>query len=137
MTARQSYIELYGTEVQFQGRGGETNVFRADGTMWIRWDYRLTAKHRGARWTSIADGTVDARYQASDGSIIYSRPKAKGTWRLERNGRRNNSGKIGISLEPDTYVCTATRLTLAGSKYSAELVRVPPTRQQPVATPTG
>jgi hypothetical protein len=137
--AKQRMIELYGTKVQFRGGGGETNVFRADGTVRVVWNSTLSATHGGARWRDVTKGTVEAYYQASNGRVIYSRPVAKGTWRLERNGRRNNGGKLSLNLEPETYVCTASTLTLASTDYSIELVRLVPKprpRPSPTATPS-
>jgi hypothetical protein len=121
----QRTAKIDGVDVQLSGKGQQTAVFRADGTLWNRFDVTVEGKYRGDTWRENYRGTGETRYQAGNGTLLYSDPKATGTWRLDRNGRRNNGGKLTISLEASRYVCTATTLSLV-SNSAMRFVRVRP-----------
>jgi hypothetical protein len=124
-TGKQKFIDIYGTKVQFTGGGGQVDTYRADGTVSVRWtNDRVSATHKGVRWAEVVNGTVEAKYRADNKTIIYTSARANGSWRVLRNGRRNNGGELSLSLEPESYSCSASSLTIAASFYSLEYVRM-------------
>jgi actin-like ATPase involved in cell morphogenesis len=124
-TGKQKEMDIYGTKVYLTGGGGQVDTFRADGTVSVRWtNDRISATHKGVRWAEVVNGTVEAKYRASNGNLIYTNARTTGTWRLLRNNGRNNGGKLQLSLEPESYSCSGDSLTIAASFYSLEYVRM-------------
>jgi molecular chaperone DnaK len=118
---------IAGKSVQFTGSGGQTDTYRPDGVLAIRFDSTTTARVSGATWQNITRGTATVRYKADAGRLLYSQAKASGTWKMTRNGRYNVGGKLELSLEPEEYACTGDTLTVSASFFTSEYVRVTPT----------
>lgn len=113
--------------VQFSGGNGIVQTFRPNGTLSTVFKAQPpgVAVVKGVRWEEIVSGRATATYRVSgDGRLLYSSPRATGTWKLTRNGKVNNSGKLSLSLEPEHYNCAGDTLVQASSFYSAESTRM-------------
>lgn len=126
-TSLQTEGEVEGETVQYTGGVGDTQTYRPDGTYTERFTGAVRTTHRGVKWEERRDGVANARYKAVDGQLILSKPSAKGTKVLYRNGRKNNSSRTSLDLAPARYVCLSDSLVVATDTYTAELVRVVPT----------
>ncbi|MFF5228316.1 hypothetical protein [Dactylosporangium sp. NPDC000521] len=53
-------------------------------------------------------------------------PRSCSCWVIERNGKRNNSGKGSLAVKPERYVCEAQKLIQygPGGDYTNELDRI-------------
>jgi hypothetical protein len=117
---------IFGQTVAFTGGAGQLETYREDGTVSV--DFGAGAPRlatvNGSRWEEVLTGTASARYRATGGVLTFSTPVVDGTWTLNQNGRRNNSGKLSLSLEPEQYACTGDAFSVTASTFTAEYARV-------------
>lgn len=138
--SHQSQSQIDGRTVQYSGGVGDTQIYRPDGTYTERFVGAVRLTDRGVKWEERRNGTAHARYKAVDGQLILSKPTAKGTKVLYRNGRKYSTSTTNLDLAPARYVCLENSLTIATDGYSSELVRVvpspsPSTNSPPATTP--
>ena len=115
-----------GKKVQFVTVSGrKTTAFTADGTIEVVFEQEVgTATVNGNKWDDITNGRAVGRFQAGGGNIIYTGWSAAGTWELRRNGSRNNSGALSMSIEPESYVCSGDTLSFGTSFYAETMNRI-------------
>ncbi|WP_239159945.1 Hsp70 family protein [Virgisporangium ochraceum] len=115
-----------GNKVQFtRVSGTKIAQYNADGTNSVVFDNVVgTVTVNGAKWEEIVNGWSNGTFKSASGTIIYTSWAPGGTWELRRNGSRNNSGPLTMSIEPESYVCTGTTLTVGSSFYTETLTRI-------------
>ncbi|GHJ45956.1 hypothetical protein Cs7R123_32980 [Catellatospora sp. TT07R-123] len=127
-TSYTSNVEFYDGTVQLTGKGVRFS-YGADGV--LRMVYNTTRKgtRSGDRYEVIHKGNVVMNYVADEKTINYSSPQTTGTTTLKINGSTNNSQKLTMSVNPDSYSCKGDELRLFGEDYAMEATRVLPPGQ--------
>nr|MDT0658143.1 Hsp70 family protein [Micromonospora sp. DSM 115978] len=120
-------LTIDGRPVQFSGKVDVTEVYRADGTLRITFGKEPpgVAWVNGVKWAEYVEGSGTVSWRVTgDGHILFTNPKVKGTWRLTRNGKYNNGGKLSLSVKPVQYVCTEDSYVAVADFYSIQARRV-------------
>jgi actin-like ATPase involved in cell morphogenesis len=115
-----------GNKVQFErANGRKTTILYPDGKIEVTFDQVIDAATvNGRKWEDITNGWGIGRYQAGAGNIIYTSWSTGGSWELRRDGSRNNSGALTMSIEPEQYVCSGDTSSFATSFYSETMTRI-------------
>jgi eukaryotic-like serine/threonine-protein kinase len=118
---------INGEPVQFSG-GGETVIFRANGTSETDWGNGtvFSANVNGVEWTDTIVGKTTAHWAVQNGEILTSDVSPHGTITLRDNGVYNTQIPLGIATGTTQYICSGNTLREYFSNGSAELVRQTP-----------
>ena len=124
--------------LRYVGGKGALMTFRANGTAHtdLRKTVRFVARYRADRWSWEERGTITGNYRADGETLRWNGLRAKGTGKLFRNNRVNNSVALTTTSEPDSYTCSGDRLSMSGTvtESSSEWVRVLPRPPSPSAS---
>nr|MDT0658144.1 Hsp70 family protein [Micromonospora sp. DSM 115978] len=128
-TSSSRTLQIDNKPTLFTGRTGLVATYRPDGTGTIVFKAEPpgVAVVNGVRWEEIVQGRATFTYRITeDGHVLYSDPQTKGTWKLTRNGRYNNGGKLELNLKPVRYSCSDEVLVEVSEGYSVQSERVTP-----------
>ncbi|MDI1460440.1 hypothetical protein QEZ54_05620 [Catellatospora sp. KI3] len=127
-TSYTSNTEFSTGTVQLTGKGTRFS-YGADGVLRMVYNTTRTGSLDGDKYQVIHKGNVTMNYVADEKTINYSSPKTTGTTTLKINGSTNNSRKLTMSVDPDSYSCKGDDLRLFGENYAMEAKRVRPPGQ--------
>ncbi|GAB3828003.1 Hsp70 family protein [Dactylosporangium cerinum] len=128
-TSSEVHVNFGSTRKQFSGGAGVLQTF--DGEGHTVYDANASAPYRatfdGANWDETFRGVAQGNYRILDGTVVLSGLSGEISWVLNRNGKRNNSGKGPLSTQPERYLCDAQKLIQYGpdGDYTNELERIP------------
>ncbi|MDG4833446.1 Hsp70 family protein [Solwaraspora sp. WMMD1047] len=120
-------LTIDGKPVQFTGKVDVVETYRADGTLRITFGAEPpgVAWVNGVKWAEHTEGSGTVSWRVTnDGHILFSNPKVKGNWKLTRNGKYNNGGKLTLSVKPVQYVCSEDTYVAVSDFYSIQAKRV-------------
>ncbi|SNS97563.1 Hsp70 protein [Asanoa hainanensis] len=122
-------VDFWGVDVDLhlQGKGWITH-YSAEGSVWH--DLRKGVTTRGRSGSTTYDnsysGVMRWRFSGKNGVGLYSKGTAKGSWVIRVNGekRYDEPMTVGSSSGSQSYVCSATQLTVNEDKTSKEFVKI-------------
>ncbi|MGI5176693.1 Hsp70 family protein [Dactylosporangium sp. CA-152071] len=127
-TSSEIHVNNGSKRQQFSGGAGIVQEF--DGAGRMSYDANASQPYKatfdGASWTETFRGVVTGNYRILDGAVVLSGLSGEISWVIDRNGKRNNSGKGTLAVKPERYVCEATKLIQYGpdGDYTNELERI-------------
>ncbi|MFC4037212.1 Hsp70 family protein [Dactylosporangium siamense] len=128
-TSSEIHVNNGSKREQFSGGAGILQEFDGEGHM--VYDTNASAPYRatfdGATWDQTFRGVARGNYRILDGAVVLSGQSGEISWVINRNGKRNNSGKGPLSTKPERYLCDAQKLIQYGpdGDYTNELERIP------------